>query len=122
MSKTRVGILQNAEVVHESPIEESIDINVSQSEIQVHVSINKTETKICESVDLQKKTLTLKDIDVGDVPFTPEQHSSFETFIQNYSDVFCLSENDMGYTDIVKHEIHTVDSKPVAVPHRRNCS
>jgi hypothetical protein len=43
--KTRVGNLQNAKVVHESPIKESIDIAVSQSEILVHVLINKIEVQ-----------------------------------------------------------------------------
>lgn len=43
--KTRVGILQNAKVVYVSAIEESIDIDVSQSEI--HVSINKIRKSCC---------------------------------------------------------------------------
>ena len=55
--KIRVGILQNAKVLHESPIEESIDIDVSQSEI--HVSINNIEVQLQDAVK-SENTFTLK--------------------------------------------------------------
>jgi hypothetical protein len=55
--KTRVGILQNAKVLRESPIEESIDIDVSQSEI--HVSINNIEVQLQDAVK-SENTFTLK--------------------------------------------------------------
>jgi hypothetical protein len=55
--KTRVGILQNAKVLRESPMEESIDIDVSQSEI--HVSINNIEVQLQDAVK-SENTFTLK--------------------------------------------------------------
>ena len=70
--KTRVGILQNAKVVYVSAIEESIDIDVSQSEI--HVSINKIEVQLQDTIK-SENTLTLKDIDLGDVPLTEQQRN-----------------------------------------------
>ena len=36
-----------------------------------------------------------------------------------FSDLFSTGTNDLGYTDLVMHEIHTGDAKPVRQPPRR---
>ncbi|CAG2254187.1 unnamed protein product [Mytilus edulis] len=116
--KTRVGTLQNATVVHESPIDESIEINFSNSQIKVEVSVSKTQVQEHETVISEKK-LTLKDIDIASVALIHGQSEKLQSIIDKYSDVFCQDESDLGYTDLIKHKIVTVDNKPIAVPHRR---
>ena len=41
------------------------------------------------------------------------QKRRLRSTLVNYKDVFALHDDDMGYTNIVKHEIKTNGSKPV---------
>ncbi|KAK3526080.1 hypothetical protein QTP70_014642 [Hemibagrus guttatus] len=50
---------------------------------------------------------------------TPEQQARLCGLLTKYADVFTVCDEDLGYTDQVKHEIHLTDDAPVAQPYRR---
>lgn len=50
---------------------------------------------------------------------TPEQQASLGVLLLKYADVFASCDEELGYTDRVKHEIHLTDEAPVAQPYRR---
>ena len=59
------------------------------------------------------------DINIGDTAIDSEQHSQLIALIKEYADVFCHTEDDLGYTSTITHKIPTYDEQPVRVPHRR---
>ena len=61
-----------------------------------------------------------------DVSFTnippeldPSARNQLETLLHKHKEAFALSEEHLGRTSILKHEIHTGDSKPIRIPPRR---
>ncbi|KAK3517143.1 hypothetical protein QTP86_019142, partial [Hemibagrus guttatus] len=50
---------------------------------------------------------------------TPEQQARLCGLLTKYADVFAVCDEDLGYSDRVKHEIHLTDDAPVAQPYRR---
>ena len=58
-------------------------------------------------------------IDLSNVECTPEQKGKLENLFQKHASVFTKDENDLGYTETVKHKIPTIDQVPVAQPYRR---
>ncbi|KAK3560440.1 hypothetical protein QTP86_008445 [Hemibagrus guttatus] len=50
---------------------------------------------------------------------TPEQQARLCGLLTKYADVFAVCDEDLGYTDREKHEIHLTDDAPVAQPYRR---
>ncbi len=50
---------------------------------------------------------------------TPEQLAKLGVLIMKHSDVFAVRDEDLGYTDRVKHEIHLTDDTPITQPYRR---
>ena len=58
-------------------------------------------------------------IDFSDVKCTPKQKKNFESLFQKYAIIFTKDENDLGYTETVKHKIPTIHQVPVAQPYWR---
>lgn len=50
---------------------------------------------------------------------TPEQQVALKALLRQYSDVFAMSDEDPGYTELVKHEIPVKDEIPVTQAYRR---
>lgn len=50
---------------------------------------------------------------------TREQQAELGALLLKYADVFAVQDEDLGYTDRVKHEISVVDETPVSQPYRR---
>ena len=50
-----------------------------------------------------------------------DQRSRLSEMLRNYADCFAVSSNDIGRTDLSKHEIDTCDAKPVHQRCRRLC-
>ena len=48
-----------------------------------------------------------------------EQKCKLKETLLNYQDVFALNDEDMGFTEIVKHQIHTEGAKPIKQRIRR---
>ncbi len=50
---------------------------------------------------------------------TPEQQAKLGVLLMKHADVFAVRDEDLGYTDWVKHEIHLTDDAPINKPYRR---
>ncbi len=50
---------------------------------------------------------------------TPEQQAKLGVLLMKHADVFAVRDEDLGYTDRVKHEIHLTDDTPITQPYRR---
>ena len=61
--------------------------------------------------------------DLTQLTFGPQlssgQRRQVEGLVKEYSDVFAWTDDDMGFTDVVKHEITVTTDAPVAQPYRR---
>ena len=95
----------------------------SQETSDLVVSVHGNE--IC----VQQKTNTQDDLtnDEAELPFplnikpdilSKEEMIQFTKLVHQYTDVFSVDEDDLGYTTTVTHKIPTVDELPVKVPHR----
>lgn len=49
---------------------------------------------------------------------TPEERAELAILLKRYADVFAVHNEDLGFTDQVKHEIPLVDQTPVSQPYR----
>ncbi len=49
---------------------------------------------------------------------TPVQQSELRALLREYADVFAVRDEDLGYTDRVKHEVPVTDDVPVAQAYR----
>ncbi len=50
---------------------------------------------------------------------TLEKQAELSDLIMQFSNVFALEDEDLGFTDKVQHEIHVTDDVPVTQPYRR---
>ena len=54
-----------------------------------------------------------------DFPGTENERSMANELFRRYADVFAKSDDDLGCTDTIRHQIRTVDDVPVTTPYRR---
>jgi transposase InsO family protein len=115
--RTRLGLAQEVDVIHESEQSERCRVEVIEGEIVVHME--KIQVDITtEAVHTSMDDLPFK-VDLGDMTFSDEQTSEIATLFHEYKDCFCQDGDDLGYTDAIRHKIPTVDDIPVRIPHRR---
>ena len=50
---------------------------------------------------------------------SPEQQEKLDALLNKHASVFSKSDDDIGYTEVVKHTIKTEDAIPVTQPYRR---
>ena len=116
--RSRIGLVSEASVIHSS----DCAIDVTDDFICLrpgHVTkVNATCNKVHTSETPEEVKLPF-DIDLGDAQSCPNQRRKLVSLLHQYQDVFCCSEDDLGFTDTVKHKIPTTDEQPVCVPHRR---
>ena len=107
--KTRLGILSQCQCVEGDPCEVKFQrISANHEE----VIINRKDGQGSDN-DIQ----TLLDrLHLGG---TPDQQAELRAILMKYADVFAVNDEDLGYTDRVKHEIPVVDETPVSQPYRR---
>ena len=114
--RSRIGLVAEASVIHSS------DCTIDLTEDGIYLrSANATEVaanRISTSEPTNETSLPF-DIDIGGAQSCPEQKRQLLNLLRRYQDVFCHNEDDLGYTDTVKHKIPTTDEQPVCVPHRR---
>ena len=67
----------------------------------------------------QKLKKVLSDLKFDAIKLDAPLKSKLRAFIENQLDVFAKCDSDVGTTDIVFHEIDTVDSRPLRQPARR---
>ena len=106
--KLRLGVSYSADIVENDDF--SVDVKVNE--------ILVTRTNEVKS-ETQPHVVKGKDLNIGDSDLTLDQRKAFVELIEKYSDVFCWDEDDLGYTDTVKHTINLKDDVPVKLPHRR---
>ncbi|XP_048849544.1 uncharacterized protein LOC125719208 [Brienomyrus brachyistius] len=58
----------------------------------------------------------LETLDLGG---NEEQKVQLKALLARYIDIFAVEDEDLGYTDRVRHEIHLTDDDPVTQPYRR---
>lgn len=92
----------------------------SSCEVTFHrISANHEEVKVSQmsiigvGSDLQ---CPLEKVQIGG---TPTQQTELKALLMKYLDVFAISDKDLGYADLVKHEIPLNDDLPVSQPYRR---
>lgn len=81
--------------------------------MEVKVKDTSTEVDECNLADLPFK------VNLGDVELTSEEQSQMTKLFYKYKDCFCVNDDDLGYTETIKHKIETVTDQPIKVPHRR---
>ena len=108
-NKQRVGIAYPADVQ-----DNSCHISVSNNEI--NVTLPDSTSNDLSAVNLDDFKI---DFDSLCDVLSDSQCQQFKTLLCNYSDVFSLHEDDLGYTDVVKHSVSLKDDIPVKLPHRR---
>ena len=107
---TRIGVLH--EVNDAMDTKNTVDFK--------RVSINEEVLFVRDSMtDKEQRQLFKCPIDLSNVECTCEQRQKFENLFQKHAIVFIENENDLGYTETVKHKIPTIDQVPVAQPYRR---
>ncbi|XP_028290920.1 uncharacterized protein LOC114454569 [Gouania willdenowi] len=107
--RTRLGILSQVECVDNDQTEVCFQrISADQEEVTVGQQGRQTS-----DLDFQE---VLNKLHLGG---TEEEQAKLAALLAQYANVFALQDEDLGYTDRVKHEIHLVDDAPVAQPYRR---
>lgn len=61
----------------------------------------------------------LSKIDIGDIEMTAKQRTKLQKILTKHKNVFSKHDDDLGYTDMMKHRIITTDQVPVKLPDRR---
>lgn len=108
-AKARLGILHPCYCVENNPYEVRFQ----------RISIDQ------EEVTMDQETRSESDTDPHDllnrlrVGGTPEQQARLGALLRQFVDVFAVRDEDLGYTDRVKHEIPLMDDKPISQPYRR---
>uniref|UniRef100_A0A8C2GGE5 Gypsy retrotransposon integrase-like protein 1 n=2 Tax=Cyprinus carpio TaxID=7962 RepID=A0A8C2GGE5_CYPCA len=78
-----------------------------------------------EEVRIDQRDKTMSDSDLSNllsrlhIGGTPEQQAELGVLLMKHADVFAVHDEDLGYTDRVKHEIHLTDDSPISQPYRR---
>jgi transposase InsO family protein len=95
-ARSKIGVLRAAMEVH------STEVSDCEGESQVQVSGSVPVGLKLDCVDLSS-----------------EQLEQFRDLVSYHNSVFSTGEEDLGYTDQVKHRILTTDDIPIKLPHRR---
>lgn len=118
--KMRKGVTQKVDVVQDCTSDTDSDITVHDNEIIV--SIHKMEINTCNTTT-SGDTLDLADlpfqVHIGDVEMSATEKMKVTELFHRYKDSFCLDDDDLGYTETIKHPIPTVSRMPIKLPHRR---
>ena len=106
--RTRLGLLSPVECIDNHQTEVRFQrISADQEEVSIDQKGRRTE---------QDAQSILDQLDMGS---TEEERAKLAVLLSKYAEVFAVKDEDLGHTDIVKHEIHLLDDTPVAQPYRR---
>ncbi len=99
---TLVGVPQNVEVLRSA---QCIELsNTSSNEVTIR-SVN--------------VTAEVKKEDGRSYTFPETEDPKLNELLNKYRDIFASYEGDLGYTEVIKHQIPLLQDKPVAQPYRR---
>lgn len=106
--KTRLGTLSPCQCTKGEPCEVKFQrISANHEEVTINQRNNKW-------ADSEVKSL-LDQLHMGG---TPEERAELAILLKRYADVFAVHNEDLGFTDQVKHEIPLADRTPVSQPYR----
>lgn len=109
--KTRLGVLSQGHKVESNSCKVEFQrVSDDHEEVTVHV---RSMTEVQGDGDLPCP------VDRVQMGGTPAQQVGLQALLRQYADVFAMSDNDLGYTDLVKHEIPVTDDIPVTQVYRR---
>lgn len=114
--KSRLGLAHFVNIVRESIDSPQYEVEARDSEIIVR--LEKMEVSAPESVCNKIDDLPFK-VDIDKTDLSLEHERQIASLFMRYKEFFVESEDDLGFTDLVSHNIPTVDDVPVKVPHRR---
>ncbi len=103
--RTRIGVLHAV-----SNIESSVEFK--------RVSVNE-EIVTVRNIESTSIPDVAEDIEHPCNGLSPEQQEKLDTLLNKHASVFSKSDDDIGYTEVVKHRIRTEDDIPVTQPYRR---
>lgn len=107
--KVKLGVLARGHHVESSSCEVRFHrISADHEEIMVN-----QRSMMGVSSDLQ---CPLEKVEIGG---TPAQQAELKALLRGYLDVFAITDEDLGYTELVKHEIPLNDDLPVSQSYRR---
>ena len=103
--RTRIGVLHAV-----SNIESGVEfkgVSVNEEMVTVQDSVNTSIPDVVENTECPCNGLS------------PEQQEKLDALLNKHASVFSKSDDDIGYTETVKHKIRTEDDIPVTQPYRR---
>ena len=118
-SKTRIGVAQAVDVVRDCTSSSKFNVEFGQSEICV--SVERMEAQVGDdmvSEDKDPSDLPFK-INLGNSELSQEEIAQVANLLHKYKDCFCVDEDDLGYTETIKHKINLMHDQAIKVPHRR---
>lgn len=107
--KVRLGSLSPCEYVEGDPYEVKFQ-RISANHEEVTLSRKEGQVSDCDPQGF------LDRLHLGG---TQDQQAELRKLLLKYVDVFAVQDEDLGYTDKVKHEIPVIDETPVSQPYRR---
>lgn len=108
--RTRLGVLAQVECVNS---EQQCEVRFQR----ISASIEQVTVDLKEDLSVDSKIQMILDkIHIGG---SIEQQTELNALLAKYIDVFAFEDEDLGYTDKVKHEIHLLDDIPVSQPYCR---
>lgn len=106
--RTRLGVFSPVECLSdESPVKVKFNRVSASTE---HVSVDQPSASSAGTSSVLDK------LDIGG---SGEQQEQLKAVLAKYVNVFAVDDDDLGYTDRVKHDINLVDDVPVNLPYRR---
>ncbi|KAL0161724.1 hypothetical protein M9458_045449, partial [Cirrhinus mrigala] len=107
--RTRIGVLSLVELVDNDP-EHEVTFQ--------RISVNAEEISLGPTSPSKQEqwSKVVSQLDLGG---TVEQQAELKALLAEYSHVFALEDDDLGFTNRVQHEINLVDDVPVNLPYRR---
>lgn len=111
--KSRIGTLHKVDVIRSTNDEYDIDIQ------ETEVVIRKISTKTSDDIPISDDYNDHLKVKMGDVILTEDQKGKFDSLLRKHRETFSKDDNDLGYTEAVKHAIKLKDDVPIRLPHRR---
>ena len=109
--RTRVGIFKSVQEVQDSTHTAVSFRQVAAQELEVSIQSDQPSDP--------PPTIPSCPVDLTNLDCTKNQRDQLQALLTKHHEVFAADEDDLGFTDTVKHRIICTDDKPVTQPFRR---
>ena len=72
----------------------------------------------CQQQEASLQNTPIESIGLSDTDLNTEQKDKVADLFRKWSQIFSRGSTDLGFTDLVEHEIHLTDDKPFKDPPR----